>query len=87
VFRVQGNIPNMAICPNIVRKCYLQISLFILHFSAIFSEFLFLFLYLDMDPEHSPFNMATENIIYIFGDLSSDYLIILQLVSIIRYLP
>ena len=69
MFRVQGNIPNMAICPNIARKCYLQISLFILHFSAIFSEFLLQFLYLDMDPEHSPFNiMATGNYLYVLGD-------------------
>ena len=36
MFRVQGTLPNIAICPNIARKCYLQFYLFILHFSVIF---------------------------------------------------
>jgi hypothetical protein len=63
VFRVQGTLPNMEICPNIARKSQrnycLEISSF---FFAFFSYFLLLLLYLNMDPEQSLANiMATAN--------------------------
>ena len=54
MFRVQAILPNMAIAQiqpeNIVYK--------FLYFILVFQQFSpLLFLYLDMDPEHSPFNI------------------------------
>jgi hypothetical protein len=74
VFRVQGlylNIENSQksskkLLQNQENAVYKVLHFFLI-FHLFYMIFYFMFLYLDMDPEHSPFNMmATTNIISIF---------------------
>ena len=68
MFRVQDTLPNMGICPNIAINTVYRFPYFVLIFQLFSLCFVLLVLYLDMDPEHSLFNiMTTANIVLILS--------------------